>query len=133
MKKAFSLIELLIVLLIMGLLAGLVLPNLIGKGEEAKNKVTCIQMKSVANGLDMFKMDNGSFPTTAEGLKALLSNPSKEKYPKYPSKPYMKKLPQDPWGHNYIYINMNNKFDIISLGADGKESEDDIKHSTCEK
>jgi len=133
MKKAFSLIELLIVLLIMGLLAGLVLPNLIGKGEEAKNKIVCIQMKSIANSLDMFKMDNGAYPTTTEGLMALLKNPSKEKYPKYPAKPYMTKLPQDPWGHNYIYINQSPKFDIISLGADGKESKDDIKYSTCEK
>jgi len=133
MKKGFTLMELLIVLLILGLLSALVLPNIIGKGEEAKSKIVCIQMKNISNALDMFKMDNGAYPTTTEGLKALIKNPNSEKYPKYAKTPYLKKLPKDSWGSEYIYTNENGKFNLISLGADKKEGNDDISLASCEK
>ncbi len=138
MRKAFSLIELMIVIVILGLLAAMVVPNLTGKGSEAKQKLTCVQMKSIYNGaLDMFKMDNGAYPTTEEGLAALARNPDPQKYPNYAKGGYFKdaKLPKDSWGRDFIYINDDGRVEIVSLGADGKEGGKgeaaDIKMSEC--
>ena len=139
MKKAFSLMELMIVIIILGLLASLVLPNLIGKSEEAKQKLVCVQMRSIAQALDMFKLDNGNYPDTQEGLKALVKNPDPEKYPNYAAKGYFAngQLPKDPWGHSYIYVKTDDGFNLISLGADGKEGgkneNKDISYEECLK
>ena len=138
MKKAFTLLEIMIVVVILGLLAALVVPNLIGQGEQAKQKLVCVQMKSLKNALDNFKVEEGRYPTTEEGLKALIKNPNPEKYKNYPKGGFLgsDKLPKDPWGNDYIYINQNGKIDIISLGADGKEGgsgeNKDIRLSECQ-
>jgi len=139
MRKGFSLIEIMIVIIILGLLASFVMPNLIGQSDEAKKKLVCIQMKSVGESLKTFKLYNGSYPTTEEGLKALVSNPDPEKYPEYPSQGFLDegRLPKDPWGGQYIYTNEDGEFNLISLGADGKEGGDgenkDITYDTCFK
>ena len=137
-KSGFTLIELMIVIVILGLLAAMVVPNLTGKGEEAKRKLVCVQMKSIYNGaLDMFKMDNSSYPTTEEGLEALVKNPDSQKYPNYSQSGYFKdnKLPKDSWGRKFIYMNNDGKVELVSLGADGKEGgtkeNADIKLSQC--
>ncbi len=136
-RNAFSLMELMIVIIILGLLASLVLPNLMGKGEEAKRKLVCVQMKSVGETLKMFKLDNGVYPSTEEGLQALITNPSEEDYPSYAANAYFegKNLPKDSWKKEFIYINKGREFDLISLGADRKEGgEDDagdIRFSEC--
>jgi len=136
MKKGFTLIELMIVIVILGLLASLVVPNLISQSERAKSKLVCVQMKSLKNALDQFKVEYGSYPSTQDGLMALVRNPNPEKYSDYPKNGFLSdtKLPKDPWGNNYIYLN-NGKIDIISLGADGKEGgsgeNEDIKLSQC--
>ncbi|WP_320033503.1 type II secretion system major pseudopilin GspG [Halarcobacter sp.] len=122
MKKAFSLMELMVVIIILGLLAAFVLPNLTGKSEEAKEKIVCIQMQSVAKSLKMYKLDNSTFPNTEEGLKALIE------------KNYFDdgKTPKDSWGNEFIYIAEENSFDLISKGADKKEdTADDIYYSKC--
>lgn len=136
-RSGFSLMELMVVIIILGLLAGLVMPNIIGKGEQAKQKLVCVQMESIANSLQMFKLSNGTYPDTEEGLGALITNPNEEKYPNY-EPGYLEKLPQDPWKRGYIYVkDENGEFDLISTGADGKEGgsdEDaDIHFSTCKK
>jgi len=121
-KSAFTLMELMVVIIILGLLASFVLPSLTGKSEEAKQKVVCIQMKSIANALKMYKIDNSKYPTTTEGLNILVT------------KKYFEdnKLPKDSWGNNYIYTNDNDNFEIISFGADKKEGgKDDIYYSKC--
>ena len=137
-RKAFSLIELMIVIVILGLLAAMVMPSLTGKGEEAKRNLVCVQMKSIYNGaLDMFKINNSMYPTTEEGLEALVKNPDSEKYSNYSSTGYFKdsKLPKDSWGNKFIYINDEGSVEIISLGADkkegGKDEAADIKMSEC--
>lgn len=137
-RKAFSLIELMIVIVILGLLAAMVMPSLTGKGEEAKRNLVCVQMKSIYNGsLDMFKLNNSMYPSTSEGLEALSVNPDPEKYSNYSSSGYFKdaKLPKDSWGNNFIYLNNDGVVDIISLGADkkegGKDEASDIKLSGC--
>jgi len=139
MKKAFTLIEIMIVVIILALIASLVVPNIIGQGERAKEKLVCVQMKSLKNALDSFKVEEGRYPTTMEGLKALIQNPSPTKYKNYPKDGFLgsKKLPKDPWGNDYIYVNNNGEIDIISLGSDGKEGGSgenrDIKLSECQE
>ncbi len=138
MKKGFSLIELMIVIIILGLLASLVMPNLLGQSEQAKRKLTCVQMHSLSDALKSFKLSNGVYPTTGEGLKALITNPNPSLYTSYPVGGFIdsKKAPLDPWKNPYIYIKTSDSFDIISLGGDKKEggsgNDADIKLSTCE-
>ncbi len=138
MKKGFSLIELMIVIIILGLLASLVMPNLIGQSEQAKRKLVCVQMHSLSNALKSFKLSNGTYPTTGEGLNALITNPNSSLYTSYPKGGFIdsKKVPTDPWKNGYIYVKSSDSFDIISLGSDKKEGGDedggDIKFSTCE-
>ena len=126
-RNAFSLIELMIVIVILGLLAAMVMPSLTGKGEEAKRDLVCVQMKSVYNGaLDMYKIKNSVYPSTEEGLKALTKDDS-----------YFKdgKMPKDSWGQEFIYVNDEGSVELISLAADkkegGKKEAKDIKMSEC--
>ena len=128
-KKGFSLIELMIVIVILGLLAAMVMPSLTGKGEEAKRSLVCVQMKSVYDGaLDMYKIKNSIYPSTEEGLKILTEDDS-----------YFKdgKMPKDSWGQEFIYINDEGSIELISFGADkkegGKDEGKDIKLSECDK
>jgi general secretion pathway protein G len=137
-RKAFSLIELMIVIVILGLLAAMVMPSLTGKGEEAKKNLVCVQMKSIYNGaLDMFKINNSVYPSTEEGLEALVKNPDEEKYANYSTSGYFKdnKMPKDSWGGKFIYVNDEGSIELISLGADkkegGKDEGADIKMSEC--
>jgi general secretion pathway protein G len=132
MRRGFSLMELLIVIVILGLLAALVVPNLTGKSEEAKEKLVCIQMKNLSNALKMFKLDIGRFPTTSEGLNALTKNPGDIEG--YAKSGYLDeaKMPIDPWHGNYIYVEDGEAFDIISFGGDRREgTSDDIHYKTC--
>ena len=122
MKKAFSVMELMVVIIILGLLAAFVLPNLTGKSDEAKDKLVCIQMKSIAQTLKMFKLDTSSYPKTDEGLKLLVE------------KKYFEdaKLPKDAWGNEFVYISTDDAFDLVSFGSDKKENTpDDIYLSKC--
>ncbi len=126
-RKGFSLIELMIVIVILGLLAAMVMPSLTGKGEEAKRDLVCVQMKSIYNGaLDMYKIKNSIYPSTEEGLKLLTEDDS-----------YFKdgKMPKDSWGQEFIYINDDGAIELISLAADkkegGKDESKDIKMSEC--
>lgn len=127
-KKAFTLIELLIVVAILGLLAGIIAPAIMGKFDKAKQDLTCNQMKGIAQGLETFKLENGMYPATDEGLQALISNPDASKYPTY-SGPYMGKgkLPKDSWHGTFQYINTGDDFDVISLGADRREGGEGAK------
>jgi general secretion pathway protein G len=139
MKKAFSLMELMIVIIILGLLAALVMPSLIGKSEEAKQDLVCIQMKSIKNALDMFRLDNGGYPDQERGLDALIKNPNPEDYPNYSSSGYFENaiLPKDPWKSPFIYIQTEDGINLISLGADRKEGgtkeNKDISYADCIK
>ncbi len=126
-KKGFSLIELMIVIVILGLLAAMVMPSLTGKGEEAKRDLVCVQMKSIYDGaLDMYKIKNSVYPSTEEGLKLLTKDDN-----------YFKdgKMPKDSWGQEFIYLNNDGNIELISLGADkkegGKDEGKDIKLSEC--
>lgn len=127
MRGAFTLMELMIVIVILGLLSALVLPNIMGKAEDAKQKLVCIQMQNIEEALKSFKFDNGMYPEMEDGLQALLKNPDEDKYKNYANGGYLdgEHLPIDPWKNRYIYLNEDNVIDLISLGADGKEEGED--------
>lgn len=136
-RRGFSLLELLVVILILGILAAFVAPNLIGKGEQAKRDLVCVQMSNVGQALKMFKLDNGVYPDTEEGLQALISNPDSDKYPNYPSASYIEQEPKDSWQNTFGYLKNENGFELISFGADRKEGGSgdaaDIFFSQCKK
>jgi general secretion pathway protein G len=118
-ENGFSLIELLIVMVILGLLAALVAPKMFGKTEEAKQKAAQAQISFFESGLDTYRLDVGKFPTTEEGLRALRLKPDgADKW----EGPYLpKQIPPDPWGNPYVYQypGEHGYYDIISYGADG--------------
>ena len=82
-------------------------------------------MDTINEALKMFKLDNGMYPDTKEGLKALVLNPNIGKYPNYSNTGYIDSIPKDPWKKDYLYIKIDSKYDLISFGADRKEGGDD--------
>jgi general secretion pathway protein G len=123
-EQGFSLIELMVVILIMGLLIGIVGPKVIGQGDKAKVDTARIQIEGLSSALKMYKLDNGSYPTTEQGLDALVNMPSSGTPPKrWRQGGYLdkSKVPQDPWMNDYVYMSpgAHGDFDIMSYGADG--------------
>ena len=138
-RNAFSLMELMIVIVILGLLAGLVMPSLLGRADKAKQDLVCVAMGNIKQALNTFKLDNGSYPEQEQGLKALITNPNAENYPNYAEDGYFETgtLPKDPWKHHYIYVFDDDGVNLISLGANGKEGgtkeNKDITYAQCKK
>jgi general secretion pathway protein G len=124
-SQGFTLIELLVVLAILGLLAGLVGPQLIKHLGESKSKAARLQIEELSSSLDMYRLDVGRYPTTDEGLAALVEQPSTAKVW---NGPYLKKkkMPLDPWNNPYHYISpgQHGKYDLWTLGADNGEGGD---------
>jgi len=123
LKKGFTLLELLIVIVILGLLVSLVSINFLPTLSNAYVEVAKQDIARLQQALVMFKISEGSYPTQEQGLSSLKENPGNLKKPgKYPPGGYINKLPKDPWGNDYIYIypGQYGEFDIISLGADGQ-------------
>ena len=137
LRAGFSLIELLIVIVILGGLVAVVAPGLMDAADEAKRDTVCLKMNDLGKRLDMFKLDNGTYPETEEGFEALLSNPDPDKYPNYRAKPYLKEMPKDSWKTPFVYINKGDEFELISFAADrkegGEENNKDILFSECNK
>lgn len=127
-KKGFTLLELMVVLVILGALIGLIAPNILSRADDAKVSVAKTQMRNIMSALDLYKLDNGSVPSTAQGLEALVSKPSG--YPEaknWKTGGYMKKLPLDPWGNEFVYISpgVDGEYDLFTLGKDGQEGGDE--------
>ena len=122
--QGFTLIELMVVIVILGILAGLIVPRIMGRPEEAKQLKAKIQIESLETALKLYKLDNGTFPSTEQGLLALVEPPEVEPLPKkYRTGGYLEKgkLPKDPWGNDFIYLSpgVHGDYDFISYGADG--------------
>ena len=123
-NQGFTLIEIMVVIVILALLAALVVPKLIGRSDDAKVADTKVQIRNLETALKLYKLDNGLFPTTEQGLAALIAKPTIGVIPKnYKEEGYLdsKKVPKDPWGNDYILISpgTSGDYDLCSLGADG--------------
>ena len=129
-RAGFTLLEIMVVIVILGLLAALVVPKLIGRTEEAKQTQTRLQIKNIEQALQLFKLDNGFYPGTEQGIEALVRIPEVGRIPKnYRKGGYLDRVPKDPWGNNYVYVSpgTNGDYEITSYGADeapGGEGED---------
>ncbi len=121
-QKGFSFLEIMIVIVIMASIAALVGPMLFSKLDDAKIDQAKIQMKSFRQALDLYQLDNSSFPTSDQGLEALLNKPTRGQIPLNWKGPYLraKTLPLDPWNRPYLYRSNGSNQSIQSLGADGK-------------
>ena len=125
-NKGFTLLEIIVVVFILSLLAAYVAPKIMGRTDEARITQAKVQMKGFETALKLFKLDNGFYPSTEQGLDALVEKPTVGDIPqKYREGGYLeqKKIPLDPWGNPYVYISpgIQGDFDIISYGADRKE------------
>ena len=130
MKKSggFTLIEIMVVMVILGLLVAIVAPNILGRSDQARVTVAQTQMSNIANALDLYRLDNGHYPSTQQGLQALVSKPSGSPEPRnWNPDGYLKSVPQDPWDNAYQYISpgVNGPYDLYSYGADGREGGDE--------
>jgi len=125
-KRGFTLLEVIIVVFILSILAALVAPRIIGRTDDARIADAKLQIKNLETALKLYKLDNGFYPDTQQGLEALIEKPVSGQIPqKYREGGYLeqRKIPLDPWGNPYIYVcpGIHGDFDIISYGADGKE------------
>jgi general secretion pathway protein G len=133
-RAGFTLIEIMVVIIILGLLATLVIPNITGYTEKAKREKARADIASLEGALELFKADNGFYPTTEQSLDALIIKPSTGRIPaKWMEGGYFKKgVPLDPWGNRYVYFAPGRRgegYEIVSLGTDGQESDDDVSSS----
>ncbi|ENP8330357.1 type II secretion system major pseudopilin GspG [Vibrio alginolyticus] len=122
-QQGFTLLEVMVVVVILGILASFVVPNLLGNKEKADQQKAITDIVALENALDMYKLDNSVYPTTDQGLEALVSKPSNPEPRNYRDGGYIKRLPNDPWGNQYQYLSPgdNGTIDIFTLGADGQE------------
>lgn len=121
-NRGFSLIEIMVVVVILGILASIVVPKLMSRPDEARIVKAKQDVLALQNALELYKLDNGFYPSTEQSLKALVEKPSNNPQPTN-WKPYLKSLPKDPWGRPYVYLypGAHGEFDVYSLGADGQE------------
>ena len=123
-QRGFTLVEIMVVVVILGVLAAIIVPKFMSRPDEAKATKAKVDIKSLEEALGLFKLDNGFYPSTEQGLQALVSKPESGRIPaKFPVGGYLKRVPADPWDSPYIYLSpglQNREFDLISYGADGQ-------------
>jgi general secretion pathway protein G len=117
----FTLIELMVVVVIIGVLAALIVPNVLERADDARATAAKTDINNLVQALKLYRLDNQRYPTAAQGLQALLVKPTTAPTPAN-WKPYLDKLPNDPWGNGYQYLNpgIKGEFDVLSFGADGQ-------------
>ncbi|MFO7713382.1 type II secretion system major pseudopilin GspG [Desulfosarcina sp.] len=123
-RRGFTLIELMVVIVILGILAGLIVPRIMGRPEQAKQVKARMQIESISTALKLYKLDSGAYPSTEQGLQALVEVPTSGNIPKNWRKGgYLEKgkVPKDPWGNDFVYLSpgIHDEFDLIAYGADG--------------
>jgi len=129
--RGFTLIELMLVIVIIGAMAAMIVPRLAGRSDEARIGIAAMDIKgNLHTALRLYEVDNGKYPSSAQGLQALLTKPSSPPIPENWKGPYIEQAPLDPWKKPYVYrypgTHPPRDFDLFSLGPDGEESGDDI-------
>jgi len=120
-QQGFSLIEIMVVVVILGILASIVVPKIIHRPDEARLVKAKQDVLAIQNALDLYKLDNGVYPSTDQGLLALVQKPTSNPIPR-DWKQYLKSVPKDPWGRDYLYLNpgQHGDIDVFTLGAEGQ-------------
>ncbi|EKT4521587.1 type II secretion system major pseudopilin GspG [Pseudomonas putida] len=124
-QRGFTLIEIMVVVIILGVLGALVLPNVMSRPDHAKLTAARTDIQSISTALEIYRLDNGRYPSTAQGLDALVKRPTVAPLPRqWNAQGYLKSTPTDPWGSPYQYMSpgtrSNQGYDLYSLGADGQ-------------
>ena len=129
-ERGFTLIELMVVMTILALLAVLVVPKLVGRSDEARVTTTKVQIRNIESALQLYKLDNGFYPTTEQGLEALVTEPTTTPLPpNWKKGGYLPKVPLDPWKRPYVYLSpgiSNPDYDLLSYGADGESGGEEL-------
>lgn len=135
-QEGFTLLEVMVVIVIIGLMATLVIPNIMGSKAKADQQKAKADISMLESSLEMYHLDNNHYPTTEQGLQALVKKPDEDPQPAhYRDGGYIKRLPKDPWGNDYQLLNpgQHGNIDVYSLGPDGKEeTADDIGNWAAE-
>jgi general secretion pathway protein G len=121
LARGFTLIEILVVIVILGILAGLIVPRVMDRPDQARVVAAKNDINGLMNALKLYRLDNGTYPSSDQGLQALVKRPEAGDIPRnWKSGGYLDKLPKDPWGNEYQYLNpgINGEIDVVSLGAD---------------
>lgn len=118
----FTLIEIMVVVVIMGVLAALVLPKVLDRVGQSKTAAAKVEISTIMQALKMYKLDNQRYPTTEQGLQALMAKPTTGPAASGWKAPYLEKMPKDPWGNNYQFLSpgVKGEVDVFSYGADGQ-------------
>jgi len=133
LKRGFTLIEIMLVVIIIGILVAMIVPNIAGRSEQARKTAARTDIESnLSTALDLYRMDVGQYPSSEQGLNALITEPTASPVPPQWNGPYLKKkyVPKDPWGRDYVYVSPGThnpeSYDLSSLGASGQEDGNNI-------
>jgi len=135
-RSGLTLVEMIVVLAIIAVVAVLIVPNVIGRPDQARVTVAKTDLRTIATALRVYRLDNGDYPTTEQGLQALVTRPTSPPEPlSYAADGYLPEVPTDPWGKAYIYRSPGTAgaYDLLSYGKDGKEGGEDLDADLSDK